>query len=81
MLFKIVSQNINLFSETTRSRAQAVLDLASQIDELTNSISGPDWGSTPATPVPSLPCSPNEEVAPSQPNMSSSPPLDKPEYV
>jgi hypothetical protein len=37
-------------------------DLTSQIDLLTNSISENEWNSSNTTPVPSIPCSPRDEI-------------------
>jgi hypothetical protein len=50
--------------ELNRNHAREVGELASQIDQLTNSISDPDWGSNPTSPLASLPCSPRDEIPP-----------------
>lgn len=50
------------FAELNGSRTKEMGDLTSQIDLLTNSISENEWGSSNTTPVPSIPCSPRDEI-------------------
>ncbi|XP_065347963.1 EH domain-binding protein 1 [Cloeon dipterum] len=50
--------------ELNSSRAKELGSLTSQIDQLTNSISENEWGSSNSTPVPSIPCSPRDEMPP-----------------
>jgi hypothetical protein len=49
-------------TELNGSRVKELGDLTSQIDLLTNSISENEWGSSNTTPVPSIPCSPRDEI-------------------
>jgi len=50
--------------ELNTSRVKELGDLTSQIDLLTNSISENEWASHNNTPVPSIPCSPRDEIPP-----------------